>query len=284
MNTAILKKAFQVVKTTFPKAKPSCTIILGSGWGSITSSFKTRKSLEYRKIPGLGNPSVEGHAGQLLLSDLSGMQALIFQGRRHWYEGDGWEPIAIPVYISLKLGVSFLLLTNAAGGIRKGMKPGDLMIIDDHINAMGNNPLIGNADTIWGPKFADQTQVYDPILRKMLRTAGRRKHIPLTHGIYAATSGPTYETPAETRLLSMTGADAVGMSTVPEATLANAAGLRVAGISCITNTTAHTGNKTLTHKKVIDAVAKAQPVIKVLLTEFLKEVAANVSNLRKQAC
>jgi len=281
MNANILNKAYQAVHSAFPKVKPFCTVILGSGLGNVLDTCRTIKSLSYARIPGLGNPSVEGHTGRLLLNELSGMQILVFQGRRHLYETVGWEPIAIPVYVSLKLGVSLLILTNAAGGIRKTMKPGNLMIIDDHINVMGSNPLMGNNDEIWGPKFADQTHIYDSTFRRMLCSAARKKHIPVTHGIYAATSGPTYETPAEIKALGIMGADAVGMSTVPEAILANSAGISVTGISCITNSTAHSKNKTLSHKDVINSAGKAQPAIRALLTEFLKDVAANVSNLPK---
>jgi len=283
MKADILNKAFQKTRASFPNARPSCAIILGSGWGNVAKALETIKVLNYDRIPGLGNPSVEGHAGQLLLSKFAGMQVLVFQGRRHWYEGAGWEPISIPVYISLKFGISILLLTNAAGGIGKKMKPGNLMIIDDHINAMGGNPLIGNTDTAWGQRFSDQTQIYDPALREMITTAARKEHIPVTHGVYAATSGPTYETPAEITFLQRMGADAVGMSTVPEAMLANAAGLRVAGLSCITNAAAHAGRKPLSHCEVINIAANAQPAIKRLLAGFLKEVAVNVFNLPDQA-
>ncbi|MDD4871022.1 MAG: purine-nucleoside phosphorylase [Kiritimatiellae bacterium] len=280
MNIDILEKAFQKTKTVFPVAKPSCTIILGSGWGNVMDVVNSRQTLNYHDIPGLGMPTVEGHSGRLFISESAGLQILVFQGRRHWFEGSGWEPIAIPVYISQKFGVSMLILTNAAGGINKKIRPGNLMIIDDHINAMGSNPLIGNNDSIWGPRFADQTHVYDPALRKMLDQAGNKTGTPLTHGVYAATSGPTYETPAEYNALRLIGADAVGMSTVPEAILGNAAGMRVAGISCITNTASHTGSGAFSHKKVIDIAANAQPAIRVLLAEFLKEVVTNVFHIQ----
>ena len=176
MNVSILKRAYQSVQSAFPNAKPYCTVILGSGLGNVLNTCKTVKSLDYSKIPGLGNPGVAGHSGQLLLCKISGKHILVFQGRRHFYENVGWEPIAIPVYISLKLGSSLMILTNAAGGLKKKMRPGDLMIIDDHINILGSNPLIGNTDKIWGPKFADQTHVYDPTFRKKLSKAANRKH------------------------------------------------------------------------------------------------------------
>jgi len=276
MNTDILKTALQKAKTVFRGAKPECAVILGSGWGNITKTFKKKKSLSYNDIPGLGMPGVAGHAGQLVLAEIAGMQVLVFQGRRHWYEGAGWEAVAIPVYLSLDLGATVMILTNAAGGIRNDLKPGTLMVIDDHINAMGSNPLIGNIDPAWGSRFADQTRVYDPKLREMLHQAGRKSGTAISHGVYAATSGPTYETPAEIKALRAMGADAAGMSTVPEAMLASAAGMRVAGISCITNAAAHTSHDKLSHKEVIDIAAKAQPAIRALLTEFLTELAAHV--------
>lgn len=278
MNTDILEKAAHATRSALPGARPICSIILGSGWGGITDSLKTVRTLNYHDIPGLGATGVEGHAGRLVLAECAGMQIIVFQGRRHWYEGAGWEPVAIPVYLSLKLGVSVLLLTNAAGGINKNLSPGNLMVIEDHINAMGSNPLIGNTDSAWGPKFADQTSVYDPLLRKMLAQAGSKTGTSLSHGIYAATSGPVYETPAETMALRSMGADAVGMSTVPEAILANAAGIKVAGISCITNSAAQAGQAKLAHKEVIDTASKALPAIRALVMEFLKELAAKVSH------
>lgn len=281
MNVAILNRAYQAVHSAFPKAKPFCTVILGSGLGNALDTCRTIKSLNYSEIPGLGNPGVTGHSGRLLLSEISGTQILIFQGRRHFYEAVGWEPIAIPVYISLKLDISFLILTNAAGGLEKKMRPGDLMIINDHINLMGCNPLIGNRDKTWGTLFADQSNVYDPILRKMLLKAASAKRIAITSGVYAATSGPTYETPAEARALGKMGIDAIGMSTVPEAILANAAGMKVAGISCIANTLSSARNKKLFHKDVINSTAKAQPAIRALLSKLLKDIAANVSNMPK---
>jgi len=283
MNTNILKNALQETRKAFPGSKPKCAVILGSGWGTVTGSFKAKKSLNYSDIPGLGMPGVEGHAGELVLAEFAGMQILVFQGRRHFYEGTGWESVAIPVYLSVSLGATDIILTNAAGGIRDDLKPGTLMIIDDHINAMGSNPLIGNTDTFWGPRFADQTHVYNPELREMLGWAAHRTGITVSHGIYAGTTGPTYETPAEIRALMAMGADAVGMSTVPEAILANAAGMRVAGISCITNAAAHACHDKLSHKEVVDTAAKAQPEIQTLLTEILKDLSTHVFNANSNA-
>ena len=182
--------------------------------------------------------------------------------------------MALPVYLLKKLGASVLVLTNAAGGIRDDLAAGDLMIIDDHINAMGVNPLTDNSDPTWGPRFADQSSVYDPELRGFLDKAAARAKLRVSHGIYLATSGPTYETPAEIKAFRSLGADAVGMSTVPEAMLANAAGLGVAGISCVANRAAGLSSGALTHNDVLNAVQNAIPAMKALLAAFWDEMAA----------
>jgi purine-nucleoside phosphorylase len=276
MNNAILNRAFKKARTVFGNARPFCSVILGSGWGNISGAFKTRRVLAYADIPGMGKPGVDGHAGRLVIAEFAGKQVFIFEGRRHWYEGAGWEPVAIPVYISVQFKVPVILLTNAAGGIRRGMEPGDLMVIDDHINAIGSHPLAGNNDPVWGPMFADQSCVYDKRLRALLDKSAAKTGTRVRHGVYLVASGPTYETPAEIRAFRAMGADAVGMSTVPEAMLANAAGMRVAAVSCITNAAAHKGGTSLSHREVVKNAARVRPALTALLTEFLKEVASDV--------
>jgi len=258
LKPQILQDALDFVATKLGNPSPLCSIVLGSGWGPVVEQFTVKQSIDYAGIPHLGKTAVQGHGGHLHLAECENGAVLIFQGRRHWYEGTGWEPIAIPIYISAKLGVSTVLLTNAAGGIRDDLKPGALMIIDDHINAMGSSPLIDAHDPMWGPRFPDQTEIYDVALRNQLGDLAQSLSIPITHGVYLAASGPTYETPAEVSAFRASGADAVGMSTVPEATLANAAGLRVAGISCITNMAAGISAAPLSHEEVLEETGKAQ--------------------------
>jgi purine-nucleoside phosphorylase len=273
MNYDILDHAFESVRKALPQANPVCGLILGSGWSDVADAFDIREVLPYEKIPGLGATGVVGHAGRMIWGFSSGLETLVFQGRRHWYEGEGWTPIALPIFLLKQFGAGSVVLTNAAGGIRSDLNPGDLMVIDDHINLMCDNPLIGKHNSIWGPRFPDQSHVYNPDLRALMDKASKNCKVPVLHGVYLAESGPTYETPAEIRAWRTLGADAVGMSTVPEALLANAAGLRVAGLSCITNYAAGLSPHTLSHEEVTDTTKRAMSHMKKLLLQLWKEMA-----------
>lgn len=268
-----LDKAFQVVSKALKGAQPTCGLILGSGWSEVVEAFDVKKVIPYEKIPGLGKTGVVGHVGRLVLAESSGVSTLIFQGRRHFYEGVGWTPIALPVYLMKRLGVKRVLVTNAAGGVRSDLLPGTLMVIRDHINMLGANPLIGAHDPFWGERFPDQTRIYKEDLSKLLHKAGRAVKNKLAEGVYLADSGPTYETPAEIQAFKKMGADAVGMSTVPEATLANAAGLRVAGLSCITNCAAGITGNALTHEEVTETTRNTMSRMKALIIQYWKELA-----------
>jgi purine-nucleoside phosphorylase len=249
-------------------------MILGSGWNAVAESLVIEESIEYERIPCLGATGVEGHAGRLLLARASGLQVLVFQGRRHWYEGVGWEPIALPVFVAREMGVTCLVVTNASGAIRRDLEPGQLLLITDHINAMGANPLTGPHDSSWGERFPDQTRVYNPELSELLREAADHVGSPLATGVYVATMGPTYETPAEIRAFEAMGADIVGMSTVPEAILGNAAGMRVAGLSCVANMASGIAEEPLSHADVLSAVNASQRKMATLFTEFFALLAA----------
>jgi purine-nucleoside phosphorylase len=265
MNRTAWEPALARLRTAWPEARPTSALILGSGWGEAIRSFQRIDEMAYTEIPGLGAAGVAGHAGRLALARAGGEEVLIFQGRRHFYEGVGWEPVALPVFLCKSLGVSRILLTNAAGGIRPDLLAGDLMILEDHIQLMGASPLVGPHDAFWGPRFPDQTRVYDPALKDLLEQAGRDAGVAMKRGVYLAVSGPSYETPAEIRAFSRLGADAVGMSTAPEATLAHAAGLRVCAISCITNLAAGISPVPLTHEEVTAATAAVMPKMQKLL-------------------
>jgi purine-nucleoside phosphorylase len=265
MNYERMDEAFNFLKGRWPDAQPQCGLILGSGWSEVVDAFEILDSIEYGEIPGLGKAGVVGHAGKLSRARGAGIETFIFQGRRHYYEGVGWTPIAIPIYVLKQWGVSRLILTNAAGGARDGMQPGDLMIISDHINNFGDNPLLGPHHPVWGARFPDQSHVYDPALIALLKKAGERAGVPLTTGVYVASTGPTYETPAEVQAYKRWGGDAVGMSTVPEAILANAAGLKVAGLSCITNLAAGISKQDLSHEEVTDTTQQTMPRMKSVL-------------------
>ena len=273
MNYDMLDQAVESVRKAMPHAHPVCGLILGSGWSDVADAFEIKGILPYEKIPGLGATGVAGHAGRLVWGSSSGLETLVFQGRRHWYEGEGWTPIALPLFLLKQYGATTVVLTNAAGGIKKGLKPGDLMVMDDHINLMGVNPLLGKHNPIWGPRFPDQSHVYNPDLRAMMDQAAKESGIPVAHGVYLAGSGPTYETPAEIRAWRALGADAVGMSTVPEALLANAAGLRVAGLSCITNYAAGTSEGNLSHEEVTATTKNSMAHMKKFLLHFWKVLA-----------
>lgn len=273
MDEQVLQQALVSVKKRWPDARPVCGVILGSGWSEVAEAFTIRDAMPYTEIPGLGATGVVGHAGRLARAEYAGQETFIFQGRRHWYEGVGWTPIAIPVYLLRQLGAGRVLVTNAAGGIRDDLPPGTLMALDDHINFLGGHPLIGAHNPVWGPRFPDQTFIYNRDLRAVMDRAAVKAGIPLKHGIYLAASGPTYETPAEIQFYKRIGADAVGMSTVPEAILANACGLRVSGLSCITNFAAGILSQPLSHEEVTAATAEAMPRMKNFVLKFWEECA-----------
>ncbi|RKX45934.1 MAG: purine-nucleoside phosphorylase [Verrucomicrobia bacterium] len=268
MNTQInpltLDSAVEAVQKQWPDAKPRCGLILGSGWGDAVADLKGLE-LPYSRIPGFGKTGVMGHAGKLLATTINGMEVFIFQGRRHWYEGEGWTPVILPIYLLHALGAKTILLTNAAGGIRNDLGPGSLMAIEDHINMLGSNPLIGPHNPNLGTRFPDQSEVYNKLLCEKLLKAGAD-----ATGVYIATSGPTFETPAEINQYRSMGADAVGMSTVPEAIVANALGMQVAGLSCICNWAAGIGSTKLTHEDVNQVASEAMPRMKSTITAFLE--------------
>ena len=272
LDYTVLQQAVARVRQRWPDARPRAGLILGSGWGEAVQPFRIRDALPYDAVPGLGAAAVTGHAGQLLLADGGGVETLIFQGRRHFYEGVGWTPVALPVYLLRQLGAEALVLTNAAGGLHRELDAGDLMIITDHLNLMGDSPLIGPHNPVWGPRFPDLSAVYCSRLAARLETGFRALSLPVRRGVYAALTGPVYETPAEVRMLRGLGADAVGMSTVPEALLARAAGLRVAGLSCIANRAAGLQPRALAHADVLAATQALLPKLRALLELFWKEL------------
>jgi purine-nucleoside phosphorylase len=200
---------------------------------------------------------VAGHGGKLILAECHGLQTLIFEGRRHWYEGEGWLPVVLPVYLLKSLGAQGVLLTNASGGIRRDLKPGSLALIRDHINLMGDHPLRGPHQPLWGARFPDMSHVYNPAWNSLIAAAAKGLGLELTEAVYAAMSGPTYETPAEIHMLTRLDVDIVGMSTVPEAIMARAAGLEVAALSCVTNKAAGLSNGPLTHGEVLAVLQTA---------------------------
>lgn len=230
---------------------PKVGIVLGSGLGGLADQIEQPCVLPYRDLPGFVPSTAPGHAGQLLLGHIGTVPVVCMQGRLHYYEGYRMEDIIFPVRVMKALGVQVLILTNAAGGVNLSYRPGDLMLLTDHINLLGTNPLIGPNDEETGPRFPDLSHVYTPALRKLALQAADECGISLQQGVYLAATGPSYETPAEIRMFRTLGADAVGMSTVPEAIAAAHCGLQVLGFSLITNMGAGILDQPLSSEEVI---------------------------------
>ncbi|MCX7819176.1 MAG: purine-nucleoside phosphorylase [Kiritimatiellae bacterium] len=264
-----LAAAVEAVRRRWPDVRPAGGMVLGSGWSSVAESFEARDAMRYDDIPALGAPTVEGHGGRLIRATVRGGDLLIFAGRRHFYEGEGWTPVVAPVHILLALGASRLLLTNAAGGIAPHWRPGDMMVIRDHLHLMGSNPLMGPPLGAWGGvRFPAMTDAYSPRLRETLLSLSRAAGVRAAPGVYAALSGPMYETPAEVEWLRRIGADAVGMSTTPEVIVARAAGIEVAGVSCISNLAAGAGAGAPSHEEVTATLRAAAPAAARWLRAF----------------
>ncbi|MBS7576990.1 MULTISPECIES: purine-nucleoside phosphorylase [unclassified Enterococcus] len=245
-------------------------LILGSGLGDLVTEIENVREIPYQEIPGFPASTVVGHAGQLVYGTLSGKTVLAMQGRFHYYEGHSMQVVTYPVRIMKALGATGLIVTNAAGGVNINFEAGDLMAITDHINFMGNNPLIGDNLEAFGPRFPDMSQAYDRQYLQLLAKVAKDLKIRLQSGIYMGFSGPSYETPAEIHLARTVGGDAVGMSTVPEVIVANHSGIRVLGISAITNKAA--GMQTeLNHDEVVAVTNQLKTRFKALVKQFLAE-------------
>lgn len=239
-------------------SKPKVGLILGSGLGVLADEIQTPVKINYENIPGFPISTVEGHAGQLVIGELEGITVLAMQGRFHYYEGYGLNEVTFPVRVMHAIGIETVIVTNAAGGVNKSFTPGNLMLITDHINNAGANPLIGPNDDQIGVRFPDMSTAYTPSYQEIVREAAKDLDIHLQEGVYVWNSGPSYETPAEVRMLEKLGGDAVGMSTVPEVIVARHAGMNVLGISCITNMAAGILNQPLSHEEVIETTEQAK--------------------------
>ncbi len=244
-------------------------MVLGSGFGQAIKHLQVDAEVSYSRIPGFPEPGVGGHAGRLFIGTLGGTPVMVLSGRAHFYEGHPMEVVTFAVRTLAAYGIKDLLLTNAAGGINRRFHPGDFMLLTDHINLMGTNPLRG---PLWPglPRFVDMTTTYSPALGKSMCRAAKAIRTPLRSGVYLAVSGPSYETPAEIEAFARLGADAVGMSTVPEAIVARQCGLNVAGLSCITNLAAGRGQKPLSHAEVLETGEKVGALAAQLLNQFAK--------------
>lgn len=266
-----MEKTVDYIKNKIGDFKPEIAIVLGSGLGELADEYCEIK-LAYSEIPGFPVSTVKGHNGNLVFAKVNGKNIMMMQGRFHFYEGHSMQTVTYPIKIMKKLGVETILITNAAGGVNPYFKPSSLMIIKDHINFMGTNPLIGPNDDTLGERFPDMSEVYTKSLREIAHTCSKNLNIPVEEGIYIALTGPTYETPAEVNMVRTLGADAVGMSTVPEAIVASYLKMKVLGISCICNSAAGISTVGLSHKEVLEAAEKAKTNFKKLVLEIIKNI------------
>lgn len=247
---------------------PDAAVILGSGMSAVDEIVRNPVRINFAAIPHFRVPTISGHRGEAVFGSAGRAKVLMFKGRVHYYEGATTEQVTLCARVIGRLGVKALLLTNAAGAINPGVRAAELMLLTDHINLMGVNPLTGPNEDRWGPRFIDQTSVYDPEIRSQLKTAASDGGIDLAEGVYVALAGPTYETPAEIRFLRTIGGDAVGFSTVPEAIVARHMGLRVAAISMLTNAAAGVSATPLNHEEVLEAAARMSGKAAALLARF----------------
>ena len=252
---------------------PRVAMILGSGLGALAGELEDATTIDYREIPGFPVSGVEGHAGELVFGRLEGVDVVVMRGRAHYYEGWSMKEVTFPIRAFSLLGVDHLVVTNSAGGANPDFVPGDLMIIDDHLNLTGDNPLRGPNESDFGPRFPDMTEPYDGELRQMIRTVATELDVDIKNGIYAGLAGPTYETPAEVRLVQAVGGDAIGMSTVPEVIVANHCQMKVAGISCITNMAAGLSGQKLSHDEVKETADRVREVFVGVVRNFVAAMA-----------
>lgn len=268
---ANMKEAIDYINEKYSE-KLELGIVLGSGLGGLGERIENPIKISYKDIPGFPLSTVEGHKGQLIIGQLSGKNVIAMQGRFHYYEGYPLSQVVFPIRVMIGLGIKTLIVTNAAGGVNENFVPGDLMIIEDHINFTGQNPLIGQNLDSFGPRFVDMTKAYDEKLIQLAMKVGENLNINLQKGVYMWLTGPTYETPAEIRLARTLGASAVGMSTVPEVIVARHSGVEVLGISCITNMAAGILDKPLNHQEVIETSLKVQDKFEKLIVEVIDRI------------
>jgi len=258
------------------KLRPKIALVLGSGLGAFADEFAQPTRIPYAKIPHFPRSTAVGHAGQLVIGTVEGIAVAGMQGRVHLYEGYSPQDVAFPLRVFSRMGVKAVILTNAAGGIKKEFTQGRLVVISDHINLQGANPLIGPNEEKFGLRFPDMTNAYDKKFRELTLVAGKRLGIELGEGVYAALPGPSYETPAEIRYLRTIGADLVGMSTVPEVIAARHAGMRTLGISCVTNAAAGVLDQPLNHIEVLETAERVKGQFIGLLRAVIPQIAADL--------
>lgn len=249
-----IQQATQFIQKATNHFQPEIAMILGSGLGPLADSIEAPIYLPYTDIPGIPTSTVKGHAGRFVFGMLNGKRVMVMQGRLHFYEGIGMEKIALPIRVMKNLGVQNLIITTATGGVNLQLKAGDLMLITDHINFVFHNPLIGENLDQFGPRFPDTSEIYTPALADIAREAAKENNIDLKEGTYLFVTGPTYETPAEVKMMQFLGTDVVGMSTFPEALVAGHCGLKVVGITYVANMAAGISKEPLSHDDVMETM------------------------------
>ena len=259
------------------EARPRVALQLGSGLGAFAESLEGATRIPYTEIPGFVGTTVPGHKGELVIGRSGGVDVVVMSGRFHYYEHQDMDLVTFPIRVMRQMGVRYLLVTNSAGGLNRSYSPGDLMIIEDHINLTGRSPLLGPNLDFFGPRFPDMSYAYHPDLRRCMEAAAEARGVKMQKGIYVGLTGPTYETPAEVRMLSMLGGDAVGMSTVPEVIAANHCGMFAAGISCISNHAAGLTDQRLEHAEIEEAAAAARENFIDVLEGTLEAMVADAS-------
>ena len=267
-----IAEAAEAIGTRTP-LRPAIGLVLGSGLGAFGETLDRPTAVPYRDIPHFPISTAVGHKGELIVGTVRGVPVAVMAGRVHYYEGYRMDQVVFPVRVLAHLGVKILILTNAAGSVNLSYKPGELMVIEDHINFMGANPMTGPNPEPLGPRFFDMTEAYDRGLREIAEKAGGSAGVALHKGVYLAFTGPSYETPAEIHMARTLGADAVGMSTVPEVIAARHLGLRVLAISCITNMAAGVTRKELDHREVLEVGEKVKASLMDVLGRIIGEAA-----------
>lgn len=270
-GTERAKQTADVIRSRIGDEKPVAAIILGSGLGRLADKITDRQVIPYHDVPGFPPPTVVGHSGAVVAGKLGGRRVVALSGRFHMYEGHDASLAGFPVRVLHELGAPTLIVTNAAGGIRRSFKPGDIMLIRDHINMMFRNPLTGAVQP-GDERFPDMSDPYDPALCRLAREVAKSQGVSLAEGVYCALLGPTYETPAEVKMLTTLGADAVGMSTVPEVIVARARGMRVLGFSCITNLACGLSDQPITHAEVLETTLIAGEKMTALVAEIVRRM------------
>lgn len=266
------QEAAQFIKSKFD-GEIKVALVLGSGLGAFAEEIENAVKISYEEIPHFASSTVEGHAGRLVLGEVAGVSVAVQQGRFHYYEGYDLPEVTFPIRVFGLLGIQNLVLTNAAGSINSDFKPGSLMLISDHLNLMGANPLRGANDERFGARFPDMTEVYSRDYQRIARHAARESNFDLRRGVYCALTGPTYETPAEIHYLRYVGADAVGMSTVPEAIVARHQGMKILAISCISNYAAGISEEEINHEEVMETGKQVADTFKNLLLRIIPKIA-----------